>query len=248
MAQLNDLTDNGPEQVAQLWRPNLGLSLVGCLLAAGLSFLVVNQIHPVAPFEDLPELGAYPSAELLAQYKTAEYAFQTINSAVNCAILGAFIGLFVGVLTAANRVLGAVVGAIAGAVAGGLAGYVGGTLVAGAVYQSTTPSLLQCVGYLSLVWGLIGAAVCGAIAALHNRAQVLSAIVTGALIAALGALLYNVVASILFPMSNLVYLTPKTMNERLVWAMCFGVAMGIGIGFGFRNAKPAQPKTGVEVA
>lgn len=248
MAQLNDSTDNGAVQVARLWRPNPGLSLIGCLLAAGLSFLVVNQIHPVSPFEDLPELGAYPSAELLSQYRTAEYAFQTVNSAVNGSILGAFIGLLVGALTAAKRGLGAIVGGLAGALAGGLGGYVAGTLVVGAIYQSTPPSLLQSVGYLSLIWGLIGAAVCGAMAAIHNRSQILTAVVTGALVATLGALLYNVVASILFPMSNLVYLTPKTMNERLVWAMCFGIALGVGIGFGFRNAQPAQPKADIEVA
>lgn len=236
------------EASARIWRPHPILGLLSCVLAAGLAYLVVERIYPVFAFEDLPEMGPYPSAELTAQYAAAEYAFQSSNGAVNCAILGALVGLFVGLFTSTNRVAGGIVGALAGVVAGAAGGYIAGYLSAAAVLKAAAQSLLQSVGYLSIPWGLIGAFVCGAIAALHNKSQILSALVIGIVVAVLGALAYNMITSILYPMSNLVLTTPKASNERLIWALSFGVALGLGVGLGFRSAKPPVAKDIVDVA
>lgn len=222
------------------WRPSPILGILSCLFGAGLAYLVINQVHPIIPMEDLPDMGPYPSAELVAQYTAAEYAFQSSNSAINCTILGALVGVLVGLLTASNRVLGGLTGALAGAVAGGLGGYLGGLFAASAIVSAREQSLLQSVGFLSIAWGLIGFAVCGAMAAIHSKSQIPSALIIGIVAGILGALAYNMIASILYPISNLVLITPVTAGERLTWALSFGTTLGVGIGFAFRNAKSSS--------
>lgn len=219
------------------WRPSPIIGLLSCLIGAGLAYLVINQVHPIFPMEDLPEMGPYPSAELVAQYTAAEYAFQSSNSAMNCAILGAIVGVLVGLLTASNRVVGGLIGALAGALAGGLGGYLGGIFAASAIVRAGEQSLWQSVGFLSIAWGLIGIAVCGGMASIHSKSQIPSALIIGTIAGILGALAYNMIASILYPMSNLVLITPLTSGERLAWALSFGTMLGIGIGIGFRQAK-----------
>ncbi len=241
MSQAADHLDSMSQPAMPAWRPQPVLAVIACVVAAALAFAVVNQLHPVFPFEDLPEQGPYPSAELMAQYKAAEYAFQSSNGAVNGGVLGALMGLLVGALTASRRVAGIAMGLIVGAAAGALGGYVAGNLVAGAIYQAGSQSMVQSVGYLTIYWGLIAAAVCGAMAVVHNPRQLPAAILTGLVIAAIGAILYNVVASLVFPLANLVLITPNTASERLVWALCFGIALGVGIAFGFR-AKDSTPR------
>lgn len=228
------------------WRPNPILGLLSCILAAGLAYLVIDQVHPSFPFADLPEMGPYPSAELVAQYTAAEYEFQTKNSAVNCAILGALVGLFVGLFTATNRVLGGIVLALIGAVAGLAGGYVAGNLAAAAIVKAGEQSLLQSVGYLSLVWGLIAGTLCATLIGLHNKSKALSGLMTGVIVGILGALTYNMITSIVSPMSNLVLITPKETGERLIWALSFGAVLGIGVAFGFRNVHPSARKNAAD--
>ncbi len=221
------------ESASRLWRPHPLLGIVVCIAASGLAYLVIDWAHPLVPMEDLPDMGPYPSAEMVARYNAAEYAFQTSNGAINCSILGALVGLLVGLVTSSRRCCGGVVACIAGVLAGAVGGYIAGYFTAGAIIKAAEQSLLQSVGYLSIAWGLIAACVCGVLACIHSKSQILSGIVIGIVVAILGALAYNMVASILFPMSNLVLITPKESGERLVWALSFGTALGLGVGLVF---------------
>jgi hypothetical protein len=156
--------------------------------------------------------------------------------------------LLIGALTTTKRALGAIVGLVVGASCGAIGGYVSGNLVAGNIYQAGQQSLLQSVLFMTIAWGLIAAGLFGAMAAIHHRSQILTGVIFGLIVAAAAALLYNVAASILFPMSNLILITPKTTSERLVWTLSFAVVLGIGLGLGFRSSNPPPPKPVVDVA
>lgn len=229
-----------PMPASANWHPHPLLALIACVLASGLAFAAVNAIYPYVPREDLPPMGPYPSAELIAQYNKAEIAFRTANDAINGSILGALTGLLLGAFTSRSRALGAIVGLVSGAAAGALGGYFGGNLVAGAINSAGAQSTVQSVGFLTLLWGLIVAIICGALAAIHNARQIPFALIAGLVIAGIAAVVYNVAASVAFPMSNLVLLTPNTTSERLVWALSFGIILGIGIAFGFRPGPAKQ--------
>jgi uncharacterized membrane protein YeaQ/YmgE (transglycosylase-associated protein family) len=224
------------------WHPSVIATLLAGLIGGAAGLLLLNGLHPVFPLADLPELGPYPSKELIEKYSVAEYAFRSRNGATDCGILGGCLGLFFGLLTAGNyRVKAMISSALAGVLAGAIGGYVVGLMVAASIVSSAEQSLLQSTTYHAMIWAPIGAAISGAIALLHSPRQLLPALLAGLVGGIVGSIAYNVLASILYPLSNLSIITPDTLMERLVWIGSGVLGLGACLLFGLRSA-PARPQ------
>ncbi len=238
--------DSSLVSVARPTNAALWMALVGGLLGGLIGFVVVNAAHPVLPFEDLPELGMSPSAELVKRYHVAEYAFRSGNGAVDCGILGGCLGLVIGLFTVRRRALGAIVTGVAGLALGALAGFVIGRFVATALITSVPQTLAQSAFYHGAIWGLIGAGIGASVGLLNRSSAFLNLTIFGLIGGVLGAIVFNIVAPIVAPASNLSIITPASAAERIVWIGSAAVCIGLFVGLGLRDAQKQRSETTAE--
>lgn len=227
--------DSSLTVVAKTTNAGLGMALVGGVLGGVIGFLVLNATHPFFPFEELPELGMTPSAELVKQYHQAEYTFRSSNGAVDCGILGGCLGLLMGIFAVQRRALGAIVTGVVGLAFGAIAGFVIGRLVGNALINSVPQTLAQSAFYHGTVWGSIGVGVGACVALLNRSSAFLNTSIFGLVGGVLGAIVFNIVAPIVAPAANLSILTPETAAERGVWIGSAAVCIGLFVGLALRD-------------
>ena len=236
------LNANSAKNGAALW-----LALIGGLLGGVIGFLIVNAAHPVLAFEDLPELGMSASAELVARYHAAEYAFRSGNGAVDCGILGGCVGLVIGLFTVRRRALGAIVTGIIGLAFGALAGFIIGRFVATSLIASAPQTLAQSAFYHGTIWGLIGGGIGGCVGLLNRSPAFANLTIFGLIGGLLGAIVFNIVAPIVAPASNLSILTPASAAERIVWIGSSAICIGLFIGLALRDSQTQRSQKTAEV-
>lgn len=231
-----------PAKIEDAWQPAVWQLLLGAVLAGILGFLVINQIHPYYPLPELPELGPYPSKKLLDEHKAAELDFHRHNEAVNCGVLGGLLGLFTALFAAKRKVVSCLVSSVLGVVAGSGIGHVIGEMAANSINQSTQQSLPQSLSYHSAVFAVISLAVWGSITLINRPSRILPAVISAVVGGVLGALIYNVVCSLTFPLSNLSIITARTTTERAIWVTSCALGLAICWALGARSSK--QPVVG----
>lgn len=228
--------ESAPALTSHYFQPRAVATVLAGVVGGGLGFLVIHWLHPLHPLPQLPELGAYPSAALLEQHTIAETEFRSFNGAMDCGILGGCLGLLVGLVASTRRrFLTAAAAGASGALGGALIGFVVGQVVAYGINHSWQQSLLYSTVYHALIWGVIGIAVNGAVVATQNPRQMMGAILAGIIGGVLGALAYNSLSSIMYPMSNLSIITPVTASERLLWIMTCVISLSLCLVFGLRR-------------
>ncbi len=224
------------------WQVSIPLALLACLVSAAAGEALAHLLYPSFPYAKLPEVGYNPTPELAAKHRAAEHDFQSLNAAVTYAILGGCFGLLVGALTANGKNLrAALAGGIGGTLAGAVTGYLVGHLVADAILSNTPKSMGWTVLVHFLIWGQIAAVSFAAIASMYGRQHILKALIIGEIGGLVASLLYNLAASNVFPMDNLVLLMPETTEHRYLWAFSLILVLGASLIIGFRGkaTKPA---------
>lgn len=230
------------EQLHHGWSPGLFNALAACLLGGICGYFVLNSFVPIFPFAELPEMGAFPSEELITQYKQAQYAFRSNNGAIDGAILGLCFGAFLGLLTVrTRRILSVVAGGIGGLIGGAVAGYCVGNFAAHGLINKTDQTILQSTLFHFLIWASIAVALSlGISMAQSSPTKQTIAGLTAALVAgAIASISYNAIASTLFPLANLTFISPATAMERMLWIATGSIALAIGFGMGLRVSKSA---------
>lgn len=228
---------------AVVWAPSLGTS-IGAMLVGGLVTVgIITSIHPVFEIVALAELPIDPSTEQMTEYKKVHVDFYGGNYAVYLSILGGLLGITIGLLTTpGKRLLSAVTGAIPGAICGALAGYLGGTQTADAIVRAADQSIVisSCLGFV--VWAAIVAPICIAVGTVQGgAAQAVKAAVAGLLGCVLAVVAQVLVFALAFPGTNLIYLVPQTLAERLCWVVVSGLVIGLMLSIGMK------PETKTEI-
>ena len=221
------------------WMPGIVGSLSACILGGLLSFIVLEMLAPIFPFADLPELGPTPSAKLIQEYHKAEFAFRSNNGAADCATIGLCIGALMGLVTVrTKRVLSMIAGGIGGLIGGAIAGYLIGDLVAHGLIFKAEQTVLRSTLFHLAVWASIAVGFAFAICLVHpNVKQSLAALIAGLVSGAMASISYNALGSILYPMSDLSFIVPNSLNERVLWFATGAIALGVGFGMGTRSKK-----------
>ncbi len=237
----NSLETEARDAQAAHWILRPTPSVAFCLAAGILTLVGLLATFPVFPLPDLPELGLSPSAEVLKLHSDAQLAFRSRNYAVVFGMLGLLMGVACGMATSqGKRLPSALAGGLAGSLAGAIAGYFAGTAVAGILSSGENQSLVQSGIWHFVVWAALAACIAFVIGFIHGGFKLA---VTGGLIGLLSgifvSLAWNLVGSIAFSKSNLIYLMPEKTVERIVWICASAAVLGAALSIGF---KPAPPK------
>ncbi len=228
------------------WQPGLLSSIVACLVGGAVTFAVLLKLHPLFTLPELPELGMYPSPELIKQYQEAYSEFGSKNGAVDCAVLGGCMGLAFGLLTAnGKRVVGSIAGAVSGVLAGSAIGFFVGMQLASDFNGGTNQSITLATMYHFAIWGGICLVVFSAISLMYKRKNLSNAIAAALIGGLFASAVYNVISGIMFPTmrSFVPSITPTEMNNRILWIACCSLTVGLCLGCGTAYAK-LRPETG----
>lgn len=232
---------------AKSWQPGLGASVAACLLSGAVAFGVLLKLHPLYTLPELPELGMYPSPELIKQYHEAYSDFGAKNGSVDCAILGGCLGLFFGLLTATSkRLVGAIAGSVSGVLAGAAIGYLIGKQLANDFNLGASQSITQTTMYHFAVWGGICLVVFSGISLIYKRKELGNAIAAALIGGLFASAVYNVISGIVFPTLRITVpsITPPEMSNRILWIVCCSLTIGLCLGGGtlYSKLRPSANK------
>lgn len=220
----------------------LAASVVAGLIAWGLG---ESPAVRVAPREsNLVVMGQV--TETVATTAEAIREAERLSAIRSVAAFGAVLGLAMGVVSGltARGTRAAVVAGAVGLVAGGIAGAVAPIAALPLFEAMRTPGKQELLPVLLMhvaLWAPVGAAagLAFGLGRSSSPAPIAGAAVTGALGGAIGAVVFQVVGTLAFPLSGVDTLRPTTLVSRLASRLL--VAASIGLVVGSTAAGPPDP-------
>jgi hypothetical protein len=225
------------------WPPSILRLVLGAIVAAALSFIVLKTIHPVFVLpEDIAKVPEQAPIEVYEKHDKAQYEADGKNYSVLFGIAGALFGLSSVLLTFGPKSIKAL--GVAVVSAGGL-GVVGAYLSnwmfnnmrATSGRKSTLmgiplDSMMQSIIGYSLTWSFIGLGVGLGVGATRGFSKSLVAGISGFVGGALAAMLYVIFTAQFFMRTTMNQVIPYDDVSQAIWLVVFAVVIAICISLG----------------
>lgn len=248
--QANESNSPNPSNTSPNWPPSLLRMVLGAVVAAGLSYILMKTVYPI--FIVPPEIAFVPeTAPLEAQLKleATEFIVDGKNFSVFFAIIGAILATCCVVFSFGARSITVILIAALAAAALGCAGanlsnwlftnlrLTSGKdlLIMGITLDGTKQTI---VGFASL-WCLIGLGVGIGVGAMHSASKSFVAGIAGFCGGALAAMMYVVLTMQLSIGVTMNRVFPPDNIRLAIWLLLFHVSIAgcIALGLGERKSK-----------
>lgn len=217
----------------QTSNPKTILCFVACVIGCLLGTILIHFVDPFFQLQYTKELGISPPPEEIQQYRAATRDYWVKNYSLNFAMLGGTLGLCAGFLTTSSRrYLSAPAGALVGSCIGALAAYASSTFVVEAILANSDQSLLLAVALHGSIWASMFGAIVFAIGLTQfDIGAALNGLLFGGILGFSAAIAYLIIFSFVFPRTDLTHLIPRTIIERITWALIIAIVLGAGLSF-----------------
>lgn len=225
------------------WPPSILRLVLGAIVAAALSFIVLKTIHPVFVLpEDIAKVPEQAPIEVYEKHDKAQYEADGKNYSIVFGIAGVIFGLSSVLLSFGMNSLKALLVAIVSAGGlGALGAYLSNWMfnnmratsgrkatLLGIPLDSMTQSI---IGY-ALVWSFIGMGVGLGVGTARGFSKSIVAGVSGALGGALAAMLYVILTAQISIGTTMNQVLPLGDVSQAIWLALFAVVIAICISLG----------------